>query len=97
MSSVHCAVALTDSPFLKTLGFGLLGAGLLSASAIMPVHAGSHGEQISAAAQANRDAKQQARLTHKAELETQTLQLSAVAAQFLNATKSNKGASHASD
>ncbi|QYJ99192.1 cadherin-like domain-containing protein [Shewanella alkalitolerans] len=97
MSSVHCAAARTDSTFLKTFGLGLLGAGLLSASAIMPVHAGTHGEQTSAAAQAKREAKQQARLTHKAELETQTLQLSAVAAQFLNATKSNKGASHASD
>ncbi len=96
MSSVHCAAARTDSTFLKTFGLGLLGAGLLSASAIMPVHAGTHGEQTSAAAQAKRDAKQQARLTHKAELETQTLQLSAVAAQYLDATKSN-GASHASD
>ncbi|MCG9711728.1 NEW3 domain-containing protein [Shewanella insulae] len=96
MSSVHCAVARTDSTFLKTFGLSLLCAGLLSASAIMPVHAGTHGEQTSAAAQAKRDAKQQARLTHKAELETQTLQLSAVATQFLNATKS-KGASHASD
>lgn len=96
MSSVHCAAARTDSTFLKTFGLGLLGAGLLSASAIMPADAGTHGEQTSAAAQAKRDAKQQARLTHKAELETQTLQLSAVAAQYLDATKSN-GASHASD
>ncbi|TVP16016.1 Ig-like domain-containing protein [Shewanella sp. KCT] len=96
MSSVHCAAARTDSTFLKTFGLGLLGAGLLSASAIMPVHAGTHGEQTSAAAQAKREAKQQARLTHKSELETQTLQLSAVAAQYLDATKSN-GVSHASD
>ncbi|CAM4142359.1 Ig-like domain-containing protein [Shewanella aquimarina] len=44
MSSVHCAVARTNSTstFLKTLGFGLMGAGLLSASAIMPVHADTH-------------------------------------------------------
>ncbi|MCE9679002.1 Ig-like domain-containing protein [Shewanella sp. AS1] len=42
MSSVHYAVARTDSTFLKNLGLELMGVGLLSASAIMPVYAEPH-------------------------------------------------------
>lgn len=82
MSSVHCAVALTDSPFLKTLGFGLFGITLLSAVSISPAVANSahHGESRSVAAQA--------RQAHKTQLENQTLTLAVLAAQYHDATGS---------